>query len=136
MEHGPVHQKVAGSIHSQGTCPGYKSNPKSGHVQEATNVSLSLSLSPPPSPSLSLPPSFPFSLYNQYIYIFQWGFKKKNQEYIEKDFLTFADCLTDLFWVINTLLSLLANPSVNSTFGGHYFSLSIPFLLTYDFNPT
>lgn len=41
-----------------------------------------------------------------------------------------------LFGVINTLLSLLANFSINSTFGGHYFYFSILYLLTRDFNPT
>ena len=37
LEHCPIHQKVTGSILGQGTCLGCKFNPRSWHVQEATD---------------------------------------------------------------------------------------------------
>ena len=46
----PVHQKVAGSVHGQGTCPGCEFNFWLGRVQEATDCCFShlIFLSPPP----------------------------------------------------------------------------------------
>ena len=54
LEHCPIHQKVAGSIPSQGTYVGSTFNPQSGSIWEATYVSFSLSLSHSLSLSLFL----------------------------------------------------------------------------------
>ena len=44
LEHCPIHQKVAGSIPSQGTFLGCRSDPWSGHIGEATDQCFSLFL--------------------------------------------------------------------------------------------
>ena len=44
LEHRPIHQKVGGSIPSQGTCLGYGFNPWLGYIWEATDRCFSLSL--------------------------------------------------------------------------------------------
>ena len=50
FERRPVHQKVAGSVHGQGTCPGCEFNFRLGRLQEATDCCFShlIFLSPPP----------------------------------------------------------------------------------------
>ena len=54
LEHGPVDQRIAGSIPSQGTCLSCEFSPGSGHIWEATNPCFSLShwCSPPTPCSL------------------------------------------------------------------------------------
>ena len=72
MEHRPVHQKVAGSIPSQGTHLGCRFDPPLGCVWEATNGCFSLT-----SKFLSLPP-YSLSKIHKYISLGE-ELKKKNK---------------------------------------------------------
>ena len=55
LDHCPMHQKVVGSISSQGTYLGFVFDSQSRHVWEVTDVSLLLSLSLSLSLSFSRP---------------------------------------------------------------------------------
>lgn len=54
LERRPLHQKVAGSVSNQGTYPGFRHHPRSGHVQEGgtqtaypAHIDVCVRLSPP-----------------------------------------------------------------------------------------
>ena len=53
IEHGPVKQRVSGSIPSQGTCPGCGPRPLWGACKRQLHIDVSLPLFLSPLPSLS-----------------------------------------------------------------------------------
>ena len=52
IEHQPENQRVAGSVPSQGTCPGCGPGPQEGVCERQPHIDVFLPLFLPPSPSL------------------------------------------------------------------------------------